>query len=252
MVTPRSAPAVTNLDSFFPPETHHCTCVPLSPFVGSRSSYRNQSSPVLACCWLCSFSSSKPALFFLSPGVPSLAVSYRQYVPSFLHGSLGPFPGCFLPAVGPLFSSWVLGSLPWLFLTSSRSALFFMGPWVLSLAVFLLILPALSCARHWRRDPAGTTPGHFIRTPIHAHHVVLNLGFALIILHVVLRTFTARLVLFHCTPCVPSRFLWSLVRGLVSEGFLSPHARPATGFTCSAWSGGLQHHSSSPFRVLRV
>ena len=74
MVTPRSASAVRNLDSFSPPDTHHCTCVPLSPFVGSRSSYRNQSSPVLACCWLCSFTSCKSALFFLGPWVLSLAV----------------------------------------------------------------------------------------------------------------------------------------------------------------------------------
>ena len=58
---------------------------------------------------------------------------------------------------GPLFSSWVLGSLPWLFLTSSRSALSLMGPWVPSLAVFILVMLALSCAKHWRRDPAGTT-----------------------------------------------------------------------------------------------
>ena len=73
-------------------------------------------------------------------------------------------------------------------------------------------MPALSCARHWRRDPRALLtsvrhcfqglPGHCVRTPFLTHHVVLNLGFTLTILHVVLDlvvgTFSARLVL---TPC---------------------------------------------------
>ena len=71
------------LDLVFPPDTHHCTCVSLSPSVGSRSSCRSQSSPVLGWCWLCSFTSWKSAHFFMGP---------RTH--------------------------------PWLFLTSSRSALF--------------------------------------------------------------------------------------------------------------------------------
>ena len=77
-------------------------------------------------------------------------------------------------------------------------------------------MPALSCARHWRRDPAGTAhvcealfprvPGRSVRTPFLTHHVVLNLGFTLTILHFVLNLILFHVVLgyFHCTPCAVS------------------------------------------------
>ena len=78
----------------------------------------------------------------------------------------------------------------------------------------------------------------------------------LYLLHVVLGYFhrTPGPVSLHALCCllVPSRFLWSLVRGFVSKGCLSPHARPVTAFTCCASSDCLEHHPSSPFRVLRV
>ena len=78
LLTPRSASAVKNLTLLVPPDTHHCTCVSLSPSVGSRSSCRSQSSPVLACYWLCSFTSCRSAApFFLGPWVPLLAVFHQ-------------------------------------------------------------------------------------------------------------------------------------------------------------------------------
>ena len=46
---------------------------------------------------------------------------------------------CLLAVGCALFFSWVLGSHPWLF--------FLLSPFI--------FIPALSCARHWRRDPAG-------------------------------------------------------------------------------------------------
>ena len=155
----------------------------------------------------------------------------------------------FLPAVG------------YAHLPASRSSLFFLGP----SPCFHLFMPALSCARHWRRDPAGTTHvcealfprasrpfrSYTFSHPSRRSEPWLHFD---IILHVVLgyihRTPGAISPHALCCLLVPSRFLWSLVRGLVSKGFLSPHARPVTAFMCCAWSGGLQHHTSSPFLVL--
>ena len=59
---------------------------------------------------------------------------------------------CRSPSVGSR-SSQILTCCCQCSFTSNRSDLFFMGPWVPSLAVFPLIVPALSCARHRRRDP---------------------------------------------------------------------------------------------------
>ena len=79
LLTPRSASAVRNWTLFLH-LIHIIARVCLSPTVGSRSSFHSQSSQVLACCWLCSFASCRSALFFLLPGVPSLADSHEQWV----------------------------------------------------------------------------------------------------------------------------------------------------------------------------
>ena len=147
----------------------------------------------------------------------------------------------FLPAVGCAL------------LPAVGFALFFLGPWFPSLAVFPLSCLHCPVRGTGARDPANTThvcEGLFPRASrpfSFTHRVVLNLGFTLIILHVVLGYFhrTPGAVSPHALCCllIPSRFLWSLG---------ARHARPLTAFTCCAWSGGLQHHPSSPFRVLRV
>ena len=96
-------------------------------------------------------------------GLPT-ATSLRQFLPA-----VG-YP--LLPAVGPLFSPWVLGSLPWLFLASNRSALFRMGPWVPFLADFplsCLHCPARGTGAAMPRAPLTSVmpcfqglPGHLI------------------------------------------------------------------------------------------
>ena len=122
-----------------------------------------------------------------------------------------------------------------------------MGPWVPSLDVFLLSClhcPVRGTGAATPRAPLTSVrpcfqgfPGHFI------HRVVLNLGFTLIILHVVLGYFhrTPGAVSPHALCCliVPSRFLWSLVRGLVSKGFPLVQqrlARAARGLVVSSTS----------------
>ena len=65
----------------------------------------------------------------------------------------------------------------------------------------------------------------------------------------------------HCGNCGNSNVSQKQLKGCLQLGnhlsgspwcFLSPHARPVKAFTCCAWSGGLQHHSSSSFHMLRV
>ena len=126
-----------------------------------------------------------------------------------------------------------------------------MGPWVPSLAVFLLIMPALSCAGTGAATPRAPLtsvrdcfqgpPSHFVRRPFLTHHVVLNLGFTLIILHVVLEYLhaTPGAVSPHALCCllVPSRFLWSLVRGLVSKSSNGLHVlRVVWSACCACWA----------------
>ena len=141
----------------------------------------------------------------------------------------------FLPAVGSLFSSWVLGSLLWLFFP-------------------------LSCLHRPVRGTGAATPRALCEAfskgfqdisfvDLFSPIVVLNLGFTLIILHVVLDTFTARLVLSPCSftllvvlgarPCFnglhvlsvvwwsPAPPLFSLPRAARAGRYLQSSAAPA-------------------------
>ena len=165
-------------------------------------------------------------------GLPS-AASLRKFLPAVGYA--------LLPAVGPLFSSWVLGSHPWLFFTLS-----------------CLHCPVRGASAATPRAPLTSVrpcfqglPGHFI-DPSRRSEPWLHFDHPSRCSRVpsphAWCCFTARLVLSPCS------FTLLVVhgRGIVSKGFLSPHARPVTACTCCAWSGGLQHHPSSPFRVLRV
>ena len=112
-------------------------------------------------------------------GLP-VAASLRKFLPAVGYA--------LIPAVGPLFSSWVLGSHPWMFFPLS-----------------CLHCPVRGTGAATPRAPLTSVRPCFqgLRAPFLTHHVVLNLGFTLIILHVVPgsfhRTPGARLVLSPCS-----------------------------------------------------
>ena len=89
-----------------------------------------------------------------------------------------------------------------------------MGPWVPSLAVFPLTCRVWHCT-HVSEALFPRVPGHFVRKPFLTHHVVLNLGFTLIILHVVLEYF-------HLGWCCASFTLFSGT--FTPPGAVSPQA----------------------------